>query len=92
MVSQVSKQNMCRSSSPTSEVRSLEPITRPYCEEDVDRELWDLLDLANDDELEAVHDILYGVGPSSHYRITTMTITTMSSCITHSSAYVDMQV
>ncbi|CAL8466741.1 g6277 [Coccomyxa elongata] len=54
-----------RSTSPTSEVRSLEPITRPCCEEDVDRELWDLLDLANDDELEAVHDILYGLSPLS---------------------------
>jgi hypothetical protein len=38
----------------------LEPITRPYSQQDVDRELWDLLDLATDDELEAVHDILFG--------------------------------
>lgn len=38
----------------------MEPVTKPYNELDVDRELWDLLDLAHDDELQAVHDILYG--------------------------------
>lgn len=38
----------------------MEPLTRPCSDQDVDRELWNLLDLAHDDELEAVHDILFG--------------------------------
>ena len=38
----------------------MDPLTKPYNELDVDRELWELLDLAYDDELQAVHDILYG--------------------------------
>ena len=42
----------------------MDPLTRPYSELDVDRELWELLDLAQDDELQAVHDILYGSSPS----------------------------
>lgn len=32
----------------------------PMSEADVDGELWSLLDLANDEELEDVHNILYG--------------------------------
>ncbi len=44
--------------------RGMDPLTRPYSELDVDRELWELLDLAQDDELQAVHDILYGSSPS----------------------------
>lgn len=82
---------MCRSTSPTSEVRTLEPITRPYCEEDVDRELWDLLDLANDDELEAVHDILYGEGLSTHHRPASHTLSS-SPPTEHSSTFLDLQV
>ena len=39
----------------------MEPLTKPYNELDVDMDLWSLLDLAHDDELQAVHDILYGV-------------------------------
>ena len=50
----------CRSTKESRQARGLEPITRPFSQQDVDRELWDLLDLATDDELEAVHDILFG--------------------------------
>ena len=39
---------------------ALEPLTRPMSEHDVDGELWSLLDLASDEELEDVHNILYG--------------------------------
>ena len=49
-----------RGYAPLTASRSMEPVTNPYNELDVDRELWDLLDLAHDDELQAVHDILYG--------------------------------
>jgi hypothetical protein len=44
----------------------MEPVTKPYNDFGVDRELWDLLDLAHDDELQAVHDILYGACGTSH--------------------------
>lgn len=40
--------------------KGVDPLTMPYNDLDVDRELWELLDLAQDDELQAVHDILYG--------------------------------
>ena len=38
----------------------MEPLTKPYNELDVDMELWDLLDLAHNDELYVLHDILHG--------------------------------
>ena len=38
----------------------MEPLTKPYNEMDVDMELWNLLDLAHDDELHVLHDILHG--------------------------------
>ena len=39
---------------------ALEPLTRPHSEHDVDGELWLLLDIASDDELVEVYDILFG--------------------------------
>ena len=41
-------------------IRGMEPLTKPYNKLDVDMELWDLLDLAHDDELYVLHDILHG--------------------------------
>ncbi|CAL5227452.1 g10419 [Coccomyxa viridis] len=54
-----------RGIAPLAASRGMDPLTRPYSELDVDRELWELLDLAQDDELQAVHDILYGASPLS---------------------------
>ena len=39
---------------------SLPVVTQPSSANDVDRELWTVLDLASDNELEGVHDILFG--------------------------------
>lgn len=35
-------------------------VTQPWSSNDVDRDLWAVLDLASDEELEGVHDILFG--------------------------------
>lgn len=39
---------------------SLPVVTQPWSSNDVDRDLWAVLDLASDEELEGVHDILFG--------------------------------
>ena len=39
---------------------SLPVVTQPWSSNDVDRELWAVLDLASDEELEGVHDMLFG--------------------------------
>lgn len=38
----------------------LPTATQPFSIHDVDRELWMVLDLASDTELEGVHDMLFG--------------------------------
>ena len=38
----------------------LPTVTQPFSIHDVDRELWMVLDLASDSELEGVHDMLFG--------------------------------
>lgn len=38
----------------------LPSVTQPSSCNDVDRDLWMVLDLASDEELEGVHDILFG--------------------------------
>lgn len=38
----------------------LPTVTQPFSVHDVDRELWMVLDLASDTELEGVHDMLFG--------------------------------
>lgn len=35
-------------------------VTQPASSNDVDRDLWTVLDLASDEELEGVHDVLFG--------------------------------
>lgn len=39
---------------------SLPVVTQPRSPNDVDRDLWAVLDLASDEELEGVHDMLFG--------------------------------
>ena len=41
--------------------RAVQPLTRPHSEFDVDRDLWSLLDIASNEELVEVYDILFGV-------------------------------
>lgn len=40
--------------------KKLPSVTQPSSCNDVDRDLWTVLDLASDDELEGLHDILFG--------------------------------
>ncbi|KAK9822234.1 hypothetical protein WJX81_003153 [Elliptochloris bilobata] len=47
------------------EAAALEPLTPPHAAADVDSELWAVLDLCSDDELEEVHGVLFGVSPLS---------------------------
>ena len=54
----------CSSGGRAASSTALEPLTRPMSEHDVDGELWSLLDLASDEELEDVHNILYGECPT----------------------------
>lgn len=54
-------QVLCRAKSGTA----LEPLTTPHAAADVDMELWAVLDLCSDDELEEVHSILFGA-PLQH--------------------------
>ncbi len=56
----------CRSVRLHAARAALEPLTRPHSEHDVDGELWLLLDIASDDELVEVYDILFGA-PRSIY-------------------------
>lgn len=44
---------------------NLPVVTQPWSSNDVDRDLWAVLDLASDEELEGVHDILFGEQPCS---------------------------
>ena len=44
----------------SSQRGSLPVVTQPWSCNDVDRDLWTVLDLASDEELEGVHDILFG--------------------------------
>lgn len=44
----------------SSQRSSLPVVTQPWSCNDVDRDLWTVLDLASDEELEGVHDILFG--------------------------------
>lgn len=44
----------------SSQSDSLPVVTQPWSSNDVDRDLWAVLDLASDEELERVHDILFG--------------------------------
>lgn len=43
---------------------ALEPLTAPHAAADVDSELWAVLDLCSNDELEEVHGILFGATQS----------------------------
>ena len=54
-------QVLCRAKSGAA----LEPLTTPHAAADVDMELWAVLDLCSDDELEEVHSILFGA-PLQH--------------------------
>ena len=44
----------------SSRTGSLPVVTQPRSPNDVDRDLWAVLDLASDEELEGVHDMLFG--------------------------------
>jgi hypothetical protein len=56
-----SRRQISRSSSSTELVALTEPISKL----DVDRDLWEVLDLCSNEELEAVYNILYGSSPLS---------------------------
>ena len=61
VVTQSSRRQISRSSSSTELVALTEPISKF----DVDRDLWEVLDLCSNEELEAVYNILYGSSPLS---------------------------
>lgn len=46
-------------------VGKLVPMTEPVSVLDVDRELWEVLDMCSDEELETLYSILYGSSPFS---------------------------
>lgn len=56
------RSRMSSSPTPSQEVAAL---TEPLSRLDVDKELWEVLDLCSDEELEAVYNILHGPSPFS---------------------------
>jgi hypothetical protein len=40
-------------------------LTEPISMLDVDKELWEVLDLCSDEELETIYDVLFGPSPFS---------------------------
>lgn len=47
---------------------SIPAVTQPWSSSDVDRDLWAVLDLASDEELEGVYDMLFGEQLCSQFR------------------------
>lgn len=54
-----------RSSISRSKATELVALTEPVSRLDVDRELWEVLDLCSDEELETLYSILFGASPFS---------------------------
>lgn len=54
-------QGTSRHSSKSTDLVLTEPVSRL----DVDKELWEVLDLCSDDELETIYNILFGASPFS---------------------------
>lgn len=50
---------------PRSKAGELVALTEPVSRLDVDKELWEVLDLCSDDELETIYNILFGTSPFS---------------------------
>jgi hypothetical protein len=56
---------------------ALEWQTPPHAAADVDSELWAVLDLCSDDELEEVHSILFGASQAACMHLLSVTCTVM---------------